>query len=383
MSFNGSGIYTVPAGTAAVSGSTIESYKYNTFLDDLETALSSVMPRDGQAPATGNWPMGSHKLTGLAAGTSNGDSVRYEQSPDGIMTTRGDLLVRGASAAGRLAVGTSGQFLKSDGTDAAWSTVTGADIIDDGSGNLAQTTLITWADDTDFNITESMWGTMVLSTNKTANRTATLPLLSGTTEGFQVIIANASGDSYDLTIARSGSDAIYGPPGSTTSAIILRPNARVKLVKRNSAWRVVSNDPSLGTTYTPGIWEGATDAETQALSSSALVVTPSNIGSLTFVSAGVALSSALNTLTEKAHGFPSTPVRAWAYMECTSADLGYAVGDRCQIGGDENGDAFVSVDGTNVNLMMASSITIRKGDATTPATANSSKWTVYLCASLI
>lgn len=35
--------------------------------------------RGGTVPFGANQPMGSHKLTGLAAGTANGDSVRYEQ----------------------------------------------------------------------------------------------------------------------------------------------------------------------------------------------------------------------------------------------------------------------------------------------------------------
>jgi len=39
-----------------------------------------------------------------------------------VLTTRGDLLTRGASALARLAVGSSGQYLKSDGTDPSWVT---------------------------------------------------------------------------------------------------------------------------------------------------------------------------------------------------------------------------------------------------------------------
>lgn len=41
----------------------------------------------------------------------------------GITTTRGDIVVRGASANQRLAVGASGTVLRSDGTDPAWTTI--------------------------------------------------------------------------------------------------------------------------------------------------------------------------------------------------------------------------------------------------------------------
>ncbi|MHA2064636.1 MAG: hypothetical protein ACXABY_09710 [Candidatus Thorarchaeota archaeon] len=37
------------------------------------------------------------------------------------LTTRGDVLIRGASAATRLAIGTASQIIKSDGTDPAWA----------------------------------------------------------------------------------------------------------------------------------------------------------------------------------------------------------------------------------------------------------------------
>lgn len=38
-----------------------------------------------------------------------------------LLTTRGDLIRRGAAAPERVALGTSGQVLTSNGTDAVWS----------------------------------------------------------------------------------------------------------------------------------------------------------------------------------------------------------------------------------------------------------------------
>ena len=44
MPRNGSGVYSRPAGTAAVSGQTIESAKYNTLMADIETDLNTARP---------------------------------------------------------------------------------------------------------------------------------------------------------------------------------------------------------------------------------------------------------------------------------------------------------------------------------------------------
>jgi len=47
--------------------------------DGFATGLSTAITKDGQTTVTADLPMNSHKLTGLAAGTVPGDSVRYEQ----------------------------------------------------------------------------------------------------------------------------------------------------------------------------------------------------------------------------------------------------------------------------------------------------------------
>jgi len=79
MAFNGSGTYTLPAGNPVVTGTTISSSTTNTTNSDIATALTNCITRDGQSTPSANLPMNAKKLTGLAAGTSAGDSVRYEQ----------------------------------------------------------------------------------------------------------------------------------------------------------------------------------------------------------------------------------------------------------------------------------------------------------------
>jgi hypothetical protein len=79
MAFNGSGTYNLPAGNPVVTGTTISSTTTNTTNSDIATALTNCITRDGQSTPSANLPMNAKKLTGLAAGTSAGDSVRYEQ----------------------------------------------------------------------------------------------------------------------------------------------------------------------------------------------------------------------------------------------------------------------------------------------------------------
>lgn len=78
MAFNGSGTYVLP-GPALATGNTVSADEHNTFRNDVATALTNCVTRDGQSPATSNLPMGGFKVTGLAAATGNGEAVRYEQ----------------------------------------------------------------------------------------------------------------------------------------------------------------------------------------------------------------------------------------------------------------------------------------------------------------
>lgn len=81
MARNGSGVYTPPAASyPAVSGTLIESVKFNAVIDDMSTAISESVPIDGQRAMTGNLPMGAHKITGLADGTNASDACAYGQA---------------------------------------------------------------------------------------------------------------------------------------------------------------------------------------------------------------------------------------------------------------------------------------------------------------
>jgi len=49
----------------------------NNTLSDIATALTNSIAANGETPVTGNLPMNSHKITGLAAPTASGDALAY------------------------------------------------------------------------------------------------------------------------------------------------------------------------------------------------------------------------------------------------------------------------------------------------------------------
>jgi hypothetical protein len=112
MSRNGTGSYSLPAGNPVTTGTNIRSTWANNTLSDIATALTGSVAKDGQTTMTGNLPMGGFKVTGLSAGTTAGDSARFEQLPSatnllpvafggtGASTAGAALTALGAAASG-------------------------------------------------------------------------------------------------------------------------------------------------------------------------------------------------------------------------------------------------------------------------------------------
>ena len=97
MSFS-SGTFSInSAGQPVVTGTVISSTAFNLLTADLATGLSTCVLKDGTQTITANIPMSSFKLTGLAAGSAAGDSLRYEQGMQSILTTTGDIIVASAA----------------------------------------------------------------------------------------------------------------------------------------------------------------------------------------------------------------------------------------------------------------------------------------------
>lgn len=82
MPFNGSGTYNPPSAPTfpAIPNTTIESTKYNNVVQDLATALSNCMTRDGQSPCTADIPLGGFKIENLGTGVLDTDAANVGQS---------------------------------------------------------------------------------------------------------------------------------------------------------------------------------------------------------------------------------------------------------------------------------------------------------------
>lgn len=93
MPRNGSGIFTPPAGTAAVPNTTIESADFNSVVSDVSQALTDSLNVNGTAPWQANQPMGGFKLTGLGAGAAATDSTNLGQ-------VQSDIVAHAASVGG-------------------------------------------------------------------------------------------------------------------------------------------------------------------------------------------------------------------------------------------------------------------------------------------
>lgn len=98
MPFNGSGTFVLPAGNPVVVNTTIDATVHNNTNNEIATALSNCVTRDGQSPPTASLPMGGFKLTGLGAGSGNGESVRYEQTTLKTIATGSAILPTGTTA---------------------------------------------------------------------------------------------------------------------------------------------------------------------------------------------------------------------------------------------------------------------------------------------
>jgi len=92
MPYNGSGTYTPPgASFPAVANTLIESTKWNNVVNDIATALSTAITKDGQTTITANLPMGGYRHTGVGAPSARDhySTVAFVQDASAVYVAAG------------------------------------------------------------------------------------------------------------------------------------------------------------------------------------------------------------------------------------------------------------------------------------------------------
>lgn len=81
MARNGTGGFDllVNSWNPSINGVAATAADWQALIDDIATAIAQSVSADGQTPITGNLDMGGNVLSGLGAGTSSGQSLRFEQ----------------------------------------------------------------------------------------------------------------------------------------------------------------------------------------------------------------------------------------------------------------------------------------------------------------
>ena len=80
MPRNGTGTYNLPAGNPVVTGTTISSTWANNTFNDVGSALTQSLSKDGQTTATANLPMGGFRLTNVGIATAGNEYITATQN---------------------------------------------------------------------------------------------------------------------------------------------------------------------------------------------------------------------------------------------------------------------------------------------------------------
>ncbi len=170
----------------------------------LASALAGVASLSATTPVAVDQATGSVTISlstvPIASGGTGATTASAARTALGAMedplTTRGDIIRRGASATERLALGSSGTVLKSDGTDIAYGNIATSEL----SGNIDLTSQVTGA------LPVANGGTN--ATTASAARTS----LGAAASGANTDITSLGGLTTDIAVADGGTGA------STSSA---------------------------------------------------------------------------------------------------------------------------------------------------------------------
>lgn len=196
-------------------------------------------------------------------------------------------------------------------------------------------------------------------TNDGSNETITIAVTGLGALGTQNTVGTGDYDAGSIVTADVADDAV-------TYAKMQNVSATDRLLGRDTAGA--------------GIVEELTPSAVKAM-----------LGISTFKSSGITLSTGNQTYTQ-AHGLSSTPDQAGGFIQCTSTDAGYSVGDRVYLpihgiisfGGSRAHWLTVAGDSTNLVCVQDDNITIpNKAPASGQATIDATKWDLYLTAQIL
>jgi hypothetical protein len=340
MARNGSGAYSLPVNTwnPATNGVSASAADWQSLINDVASALTASLAADGQTPMTGNLAMGSNKLTGLSAGTAAGNSLRWEQlfsqgvEADIASATTTDI---GAQTTNFLRV-TGTTTITGFGTNyngPRFLRFAGAVLLTHGSALILPTAA---------NITTAA-GDLAIAIPKAT---------TGTADGWVVFYQRASG----FPLSTTG----LVPTGAVTSSGLTMATAR--MLGRTTAGTGaieeltganVSAFASAATDTAQGVAELATTAETETGSDTGRVVTPAALKGALLFSNGFESSNQTvtpNSNLNVAHSLGARPKVVQVVLKCTTAELGYSVGDEVEPIRTVNGVHYLQIayDATNV-----------------------------------
>lgn len=328
MSRNGSGTYSLPVNSwnPATNGVSATAADWQSLVDDIETALTASLAADGQTPMTGNLPMGNNKLTGLAAGTAAGNSLRWEQ----LFSQGVEADIASATTTDIGAQNTN--FLRVTGN----TTITGFGTNYNGprflrfAGTLTLTHGSALVLPGGANITTAVGDIAVAIPKATA----------GTPDGW-VVIYQVAVQPYALKGANTDITSLNAP--ALGAATATTQSAGDNTTKVATTAFVTAATPAASTTVS-GLVELANTSETQAGTDATRAVTPSGLANALLFSNGFESGEQTvtpNSVLSVAHGFSDVPKLVQVVLRCLSAEHGYSVGDEVDA-------TFVFVSGVSV-----------------------------------
>ena len=212
MARNGSGTYSLPSGNPVVSGTTISSTDFNNTMNDIATALTGSVAKNGETPWTGNMSAGSHRITGLGAATAVTDAAQAKQVQNSsyiyLTSVAGTNTVTGTSTPAPSAYATGQMFIltpanaNTDATTVNVSSLGAKDLYANGAacagGELADgVPVLICYNGTQFDIVTTYIATAKpTKLDKDGDYTVTAANVAASS---CVVIVDASGGSVDIT----------------------------------------------------------------------------------------------------------------------------------------------------------------------------------------